>query len=127
MQAQYEDAVAGSSSPPGQIGLALGGDEKSLRTEPSNPSVRDREQAAAEEYELHEVSSAGGSSAGGSNLAGSGSSNSFRNRMARGAPVLQHPGNGRYSPDRILPPPAPAHTMHNGLGEGDDVQGRNAI
>jgi hypothetical protein len=121
MQDQHdaEAAAAGPSSQhPIHIGVALGGDEPSLRTEPSNPSVRDyrRDDAAAEEYELHEVSSAGGSSAGGPNAPMIGHSNSFKNRLARGnvAPVLQHPGYGRYSPDKCPPPPPPAHGMQDG-------------
>jgi hypothetical protein len=119
MQDQY-DARAGPSSQhhPIHIGVALGGDEPSLRTEPSNPSVRDyrRDESAAEEYELHEVSSAGGSSAGGANAPMIGHGDSFKNRLARGnvAPVLQHPGYGRYSPDKFPPPPPPTHGMQDG-------------
>ncbi|KUI71792.1 hypothetical protein VM1G_07198 [Cytospora mali] len=112
MQDQHE-AAQGSLSPPAQAGLALGGDDRNPRTGPSNQSGWDGGQhATGEEYELHEVSSAGGSSAGGNNLAGH--SSSFKNRMARGAPVLQHPGNGRYGSGRVLPPPAPTHTEHGG-------------
>ncbi|ROW02826.1 hypothetical protein VSDG_01611 [Cytospora chrysosperma] len=123
MQDQHE-AAAGSMSPPIHIGIALGGDDKGQRTEHTSQSGWDRPHTTGEEYELHEVSSAGGSSAGGGNLLGQGSS--FRDRMARETPVLQHPGNGRYSPDRILPPrPAPTHTMDGGL-RYDDVRGGNA-
>lgn len=110
----------GEATPPTHIGLALGGDEPSLRSKPSGVSAQSREGEsggdAGEAYELHEVSSsAGGSSAGGTNMVGS--SNSFRNRVAREnrAPMLQHPGYGRYSPERILPPPPPIHTMSGGL------------
>lgn len=131
-QHDAEAAAAGPSSAhqPIHIGVALGGDEPSLRTEPSNPSFRDVEQqqqqqyhqhrgdggAAPEEYELHEVSSAGGSSAGGPNAPMMGHSDSFKNRLARGnvAPVLQHPGYGRYSPDKFPPPPPPTHGMQDG-------------
>lgn len=130
MQDQHEaEAAAAAAGPSGghqpiHIGVALGGDEPSLRTEPSNPSFRDEERhnhhrgdggAAPEEYELHEVSSAGGSSAGGPNAPMIGHSNSFKNRLARGnvAPVLQHPGYGRYSPDKYPPPPPPTHGMQD--------------
>ncbi|POS74772.1 hypothetical protein DHEL01_v206842 [Diaporthe helianthi] len=116
MQDRYdtEAAAAGpSSQQPIHIGVALGGDEPSLRTEQSNPSFRDHrgEGAAAEEYELHEVSSAGGSSAGGPNAPMIGHSDSFKNRLVRSneAPVLQHPGYGRHSPDKFPPPPPPTH------------------
>ncbi|KAK7706219.1 hypothetical protein SLS64_007557 [Diaporthe eres] len=121
MQDQHDAQAAGPSGhQPIHIGVALGGDEPSLRTEPSNPSFRDHEHradgAAPEEYELHEVSSAGGSSAGGPNAPMMGHSDSFKNRLARGnvAPVLQHPGYGRYSPDKYPPPPPPAHGMQDG-------------
>lgn len=125
MQDQHDAEAAGPSSrQPIHIGVALGGDEPSLRTEPSNPSFREHEQqhhrgeatGATEEYELHEVSSAGGSSAGGPNAPMMGHSDSFKNRLARGnvAPVLQHPGYGRYSPDKYPPPPPPAHGMQDG-------------
>lgn len=131
MQDQHdaENAAAGPSShqQPIHIGVALGGDEPSLRTEPSNPSFRDEQHnnhhhhrgdgTAPEEYELHEVSSAGGSSAGGPNAPMIGHSDSFKNRLARGnvAPVLQHPGYGRYSPDKYPPPPPPpAHGVQDG-------------
>lgn len=119
MQDQHEGAGDGPSSTrqPIHIGVALGGDEPSIRTEPSNPSFReqrsqDRGDDAAEEYELHEVSSAGGSSSAGGGGGGNmtmGHSDSFKNRLARGnvAPVLQHPGYGRYSPDKFPPPPPP--------------------
>lgn len=125
MQDQHE-AAAGSLSPPIHIGVALGGDDKSRRAEHSNQSGWERQHTTGEEYELHEVSSAGGSSAGGGNLLGH--NGSFSERMARGTPVLQHPGNGRYSPDRIVPPPPPppTHTIHGGL-RYDDGQGGNAI
>ncbi|ROW06122.1 hypothetical protein VMCG_04646 [Cytospora schulzeri] len=119
------EAAAGLRSPPINIGVALGGDDKSQRMEHSGFSSWDRQHTTGEEYELHEVSSAGGSSAGGGNMLGHNSS--FRDRMARGTPILQHPGNGRYSPDRILPPPpAPTHMMHGGQ-RYDDVQGGNVI
>ncbi|KAK7749444.1 hypothetical protein SLS53_000017 [Cytospora paraplurivora] len=117
MQDQHE-AAAANFSPPINIGVALGGDDKSQQTNAWN------QHTAGEEYELHEVSSAGGSSAGGNNLASH--SNSFKNRVARTVPVMQHPGPGRYSPERILPPPAPTHTMHGGLGY-EDVRGENVI
>ncbi|KUI56776.1 hypothetical protein VP1G_04115 [Cytospora mali] len=124
MQDQHE-AATGTLNQPANIGVALGGDDQNLRTESSSQSGRDRGQyTTGEEYELHEVSSAGGSSAGGNNQVGH--SSSFKNRMARGAPVLQHPGNGRYSPDRILPPPAPTHTEHGGPRD-DGMQGENVI
>lgn len=135
MQDQHEAAVGPANNPPVYIGVALGGDEPSLRSKVSNQSVpsggggsgRD-EQHSVEAYELHEVSSsAGGSSAGGINPVAH--SNSFRNRIAREnrAPVLQHPGYGRYSPDRTLPPPPPpTHAMSGGLRE-DDVDGENRI
>lgn len=122
-EAEAAAAAAGagpSSHQPIHIGVALGGDEPSLRTEPSNPSFRTQRSdhnAAAEEYELHEVSSAGGSSsAGGAGAPMMGHSDSFKNRLARGnvAPVLQHPGYGRYSPDKFPPPPPPAHGMQDG-------------
>lgn len=121
MQDQHEaESPAGPSGhQPIHIGVALGGDEPSIRTEPSNPSFREHDRgdgAAAEEYELHEVSSAGGSSAGGPNQPMMGHSDSFKNRLARGnvAPVLQHPGYGRYSPDKYPPPPPPTHGMQDG-------------
>ncbi|KAK2602212.1 hypothetical protein N8I77_008762 [Diaporthe amygdali] len=121
MQDQH-DAAAAAAGPserqPIHIGVALGGDEPSLRTEPSNPSFRGQGKGgAAEEYELHEVSSAGGSSAGGAgNTAAIGHSDSFKNRLERGnvAPVLQHPGYGRYSPDKFPPPPPPTHGTQDG-------------
>ncbi|KKY35548.1 putative lpxtg-domain-containing protein [Diaporthe ampelina] len=121
-QHEAETAAGPSSHQPIHIGVALGGDEPSLRTEPSNPSFRDHHDqggaaaAAAEEYELHEVSSAGGSSAGGANAPMMGHSDSFKNRLARGnvAPVLQHPGYGRYSPDKFPPPPPPTQGMQDG-------------
>lgn len=129
LQENHEAATAaGTAAPPMQIGLALGGDEPSLRSKVSSPSVQSREGQGAyrdennnghvESYELHEVSSsAGGSSAGGGN------SNSFRNRLAREnrAPILQHPGPGRYSPDRIFPPPPP-RVMHGALRD-DEYEG----
>lgn len=120
MQDQHEAATAGTATPPTHIGLALGGDEPSLRSKPSAVSAQSRE-GDGEAYELHEVSSsAGGSSAGGGNVVGS--SNSFRNRVAREnrAPVLQHPGYGRYSPERTLPPPPPIHTMSGGLADEEE-------
>lgn len=107
--------------PPIQIGVALGGDEKSLRTQPSDQSVEKQQQPPqhdlgnAESYELDEVHSPAGSSSGGNNNAVVGHSNSFKNRMmmvaarenTNRAPVLQHPGYGRHSPDNKLPPPPP--------------------
>lgn len=124
MQDQHE-AAANSWNPPMHIGVALGGDDKGSHAESTNQGGRDnRHYTTGEEYELHEVSSAGESSAGGHSR--SNHSNSFRNRMAREAPTLQHPGPGRYSPDRILPPPAPAHTMRGGLGD-EDAQHGNLI
>lgn len=129
MQAHHEAAAndpAMTTVPaaaPIQIGVALGGDEKSLRTQPSNQSVpesgvqQQQQPQNFESYELHEVSSSvsgspAGSSAGGGNLIGH-SNASFKNRMAREnrAPVLQHPGYGRHSPDKLPPPPPRA--MHN--------------
>lgn len=131
MQDQHEAATQGTATPPTHIGLALGGDEPSLRSKPSAVSAQSSEgqgQAAqgqgqgGESYELYEVSSnsAGGSSAGGTNMVGS--SNSFRNRVAREnrAPTLQHPGYGRYSPERVLPPPPPVHTMSGGLIDDEE-------
>ncbi|KAI3401056.1 hypothetical protein diail_766 [Diaporthe ilicicola] len=132
MQDQYHDAAEGPSSPhhqPIHIGVALGGDEPSIRTEPSNPSFREQKHrgddggdaAGAEEYELHEVSSAGGSSsAGGVGNAMMGHSDSFKNRVARSnvAPVLQHPGYGRYSPDKFPPPPPPPPPTHGTQHDG---------
>lgn len=119
--------ATGTATPPTYIGLALGGDEPSLRSKPSAVSAQSKEgeggESGGESYELHEVSSsAGGSSAGGTNMVGS--SNSFRNRVAREnrAPVLQHPGYGRYSPERVLPPPPPIHTMSGGLIDDEDKQ-----
>lgn len=133
MQSQHEAATtaAGTTATPMHIGLALGGDEPSLRSKPSAGSAQQEgaDDGGTEAYELHEVSSssAGGSSAGGMNSGGGGgaSSNSFRNRLAREnrAPVLQHPGYGRYSPERMLPPPPPppVHSMSGGLvDEGDN-------
>lgn len=131
MQDQHEAAAAaapttatGTATPPIQIGLALGGDEPSLRSKVSRETAASgdgRGGGNVESYELHEVSSsAGGSSAGGSNMAGH--SNSFRNRVAREnkAPVLQHPGYGRYSPEKVLPPPPPPiHSMSGGLQDSD--------
>lgn len=123
-------AAAGTANPPLHIGLALGGDEPSLRSKPSGVSSalsKEDEEAAdgGEAYELHEVSSsAGGSSAGGMNHSAggvvAGSSQSFRNRVAREnrAPVLQHPGYGRYSPERELPPPPAVHSMSGELVDG---------
>lgn len=114
IQAHHE-AFTGTATAPVQIGVALGGDEKSLRTQPSNQNVENNgvqqqhnNLENVESYELHEVNSPAGSSSvggGGNNV---GHSNSFRNRMAREnrAPVLQHPGYGRYSPDKQLPPRA---------------------
>ncbi|KAJ4388734.1 hypothetical protein N0V93_006194 [Gnomoniopsis smithogilvyi] len=123
---QHETATTGTATPPTHIGLALGGDEPSLRSKPSAVSAQSREgegggDDAGEAYELHEVSSsAGGSSAGGTNMVGS--SNSFRNRVAREnrAPMLQHPGYGRYSPERVLPPPPPIHSMSGGLVDDEE-------
>lgn len=137
MQAHHEAAATGTATPPVQIGVALGGDEKSLRTQPSNQSVETdgvQQQYSGhgsnletvESYELHEVSSPAGSSAGGANNSNHiGHSNSFKNRMAREnrAPVLQHPGYGRYSPDKFPPPPPRA--MHNGTGGYRDVDGED--
>lgn len=139
IQDRHEAATAASApGPPVQIGLALGGDEPSLRSKVSNQSVpggvdngtghgHDNPESG-ESYELYEVSSsAGGSSAGGANTAAAGHSNSFRNRIAREnrAPVLQHPGYGRYSPDRVLPPPPAAiHSMSAGLRNDSDGDGR---
>lgn len=132
MQDQHEAAApaasaaaAGTATPPIQIGLALGGDEPSLRSKVSRETATsgDGGGRSVESYELHETSS----SAGGSNTAGH--SNSFRNRIAREnkAPVLQHPGYGRYSPDRVLPPPPPAtHTMSGGLRD-EGLDGENRI
>lgn len=103
------------------IGLALGGDEASLRTQPSQPSMVGVEDGNAEAYELHEVSSAGGSSAGGY------AENSFKKRMAKSAPVLQHPGYGRYSPDKMPPPPPlPVYPMYGELTE-DDARHGNVV
>lgn len=124
MQAQHEATTAGTATPPKHIGLALGGDEPSLRSKASAVSAQSKD-ADGESYELHEViSSAGGSSAGGSNVAGS--SNSFRNRLAREnrAPVLQHPGYGRYSPERVLPPPPPPIHTTNGGASVDEAENR---
>lgn len=133
-QDQHEAAQAkGTANAPLHIGLALGGDEPSLRSKPSGVSAQSTQEEEA--YELHEVSSsAGGSSAGGMNHthtspggggAVSGSSQSFRNRVAareNRAPVLQHPGYGRYSPERgeLPPPPPPVHSMSGGLGDGGE-------
>ncbi|CAN8095333.1 unnamed protein product [Discula destructiva] len=135
MQGQYEEeaaaattttttttTAAGTANTPMHIGLALGGEEPSLRSKHSGVSAQSQGAADGESYELHEVSSsAGGSSAGGMNSGTvAGSSQSFRNRVAREncAPVLQHPGYGRYSPERVLPPPPPPiHSMSGGLGE----------
>lgn len=127
-----EETAVGAAAAPLPIGLALGGDEPSLRSKVSDQSVQSKGVGGPgkevvdniEEYELHDVSSsAGGSSAGGGNNNMAGSSNSFRNRVARDnrAPVLQHPGYGRYSPERMFPPPPAAHTISGGLR--DDVEG----
>lgn len=128
MQGQHEAAMAaataaGAANVPMHIGIALGGSEPSLRSKPSGASAQSQEAADGESYELHEVSSsAGGSSAGGINSAVAGSSQSFRNRVAREnrTPVLQHPGYGRYSPERILPPPPPVHPMSGGPVDDSD-------
>lgn len=132
MQDQRDATASATNKPPMHIGVALGGDEPSLRSKVSNQSVPSGDNGSGhdehnvEAYELHEVSSsAGGSSAGGSNVGGH--SNSFRNRIAREnrAPVLQHPGYGRYSPDKALPPPPPAaHAMSGGLRVDPDGEGR---
>lgn len=136
MQEQHDTAVGAANKPPVHIGVALGGDEPSLRSKVSNQSVpgggsgngsgNGYDEQNVEAYELHEVSSsAGGSSAGGSNVGAH--SNSFRNRIAREnrAPVLQHPGYGRYSPDKALPPPPPpTHVMSGGLRDVSDGEGR---
>lgn len=137
IQDQHEAATgAAAPGPPAPIGLALGGDEPSLRSKVSNQSVPGGvdngnghdPQESGEAYELYEVSSsAGGSSAGGANSTAAGHANSFRNRIAREnrAPVLQHPGYGRYSPDRALPPPpAAVHAMSGGLEGASDGVGR---
>lgn len=134
MQDQHEATVSGADHPPVHIGVALGGDEPSLRSKPSDQSVpgdadgsHEHSEHDVEAYELHEViSSAGGSSAGGLNTPAH--SNSFRSRIAREnrAPVLQHPGYGRYGAERVLPPPPPpTHVMSGGLR--DDPEGENRI
>lgn len=122
--------AAGTANAPLHIGLALGGDEPSLRSKLSGVSSAQQEEEAdggGEAYELHEVSSsAGGSSAGGMNHSAggvvAGSSQSFRNRVAREnrTPVLQHPGYGRYSPERELPPPPPP-PVHSIMDEGNRI------
>lgn len=137
MQGQHEAeaaaAAGAATAQPLHIGLALGGDEPSLRSKASSGvSAPSQEGAAdAESYELHEVSSssAGGSSAGGANGNAVGSSNSFRNRVAREncAPVLQHPGYGRYSPERILPPPPPPPPIYTMGGGGSGEGGESRI
>lgn len=138
LQDQHEASAATAgvtADPPAHIGVAFGGDEKSMRTQPSNESVQGRENGQSggndnnnnnvESYELHEVSSSTeGSSAGGSHI---GHSNSFKNRMAREntTPVLQHPGYGRYSPDKM--PPPPPRVMHNvtgGFRDADNEENR---
>lgn len=136
LQAHHDAQATGTATPPVQIGVALGGDEKSLRTQPSNqtvetdgvphPSGHGNNLEAIESYELHEVSSPAGSSAGGANNNNFvGHSNSFKNRMARDnrTPVLQHPGYGRYSPENLPPPPPRA--MHNGTGGYRDEDGED--
>ncbi|KAL1839579.1 hypothetical protein VTJ49DRAFT_1400 [Mycothermus thermophilus] len=71
------------------IGLALGGDEASLRSKASNANIR-----GGEAYEMHEVESPYGNSKDGNNnnsQAGVQQYEHYRNQ----APVLQHPGYGR--------------------------------
>lgn len=77
---------------PLEIGVALGGDDPSIRTKPSNQSFQSqgpqwdqKRERGDEEYELREVPAEGDSS--------------FRVPVPPFAPVLQHPGFGRkYSP-----------------------------
>ncbi|KAL2266302.1 hypothetical protein VTJ83DRAFT_5654 [Remersonia thermophila] len=74
------------------IGLALGGDEASLRSKASSANMR-----GGEAYELHEVESPYGSGKDGKNNSNNSSQagvqqyDHYRNQ----APVLQHPGYGR--------------------------------
>ncbi|PSR90816.1 hypothetical protein BD289DRAFT_365470 [Coniella lustricola] len=147
MQNQHEATTSSNAGgggdhlrPPVHIGMAFGGDEPSLRSKVSDQSVQSiqsrgtggaqsNELDNVESYELHEVSSsAGGSSAGGMNTV-AGNGNSFKNRVARqqnAAPVLRHPGYGRYSPERMFPPPPPlVHPTANGLR--DEPEGQHEI
>lgn len=142
VQDQHEATASGGNNLPNpttQIGLAFGGDEPSLRSKVSEQSVQNMQSRGTggaqnnelenvESYELHEVSSsAGGSSAGGTNMV-AGHGNSFKNRVARqnAAPLLRHPGYGRYSPERMFPPPPPpVHPMANGLR--DEMEGQQEI
>ena len=82
LQEQHE-AQQSQHSIPIEIGVALGGSEPSIRTQPSNPSFASREHQYEEAYEMHEVDSAGGSN------------HSGRMPSEPQAPVLHHPGFGR--------------------------------
>ncbi|KAJ9143725.1 Lpxtg-domain-containing protein [Pleurostoma richardsiae] len=91
-----------------EIGLALGGDTPSMRSQASYPSLGEgKGKQAQDSYEMHEVDSAGGY----------GNSNQMPMPPSQ-APVLQHPGYGRHSP--------PESIRHAGLTEEDARRG-NAL
>jgi len=93
-----------------EIGIALGGSDPSLRTQPSNQSLHSQDQKwgskekdryGNEAYELNEVDSNG----------------SLRRPMQSAAPVLQHPGYGRnHTP--------PQSRGYGGLTEEDAKRGK---
>ncbi|KAK3327350.1 hypothetical protein B0T19DRAFT_441347 [Cercophora scortea] len=83
------------------IGLALGGDEASLRSKPSNPAIGSAGSHTPEgkgkdrdEYEMQEVESPYNSSSGGSDKG------KLRMPTEPDAPVLHHPGFGRIHGSR---------------------------
>lgn len=79
------------------IGIALGGDEASLRSKGSNPSINNPAAANAladegkgkdrEMYEMHEVESP---------YNGNADPSAYKMPVEPGAPVLHHPGYGRH-------------------------------
>ena len=94
---------AGRQPTPMEIGVALGGDDPSIRTKPSNQSIQSQgqkwDQDRGEAYELREVEADG----------------SIRIPIQPTAPVLQHPGFGRKH--------SPPQSRHAGLTADDARRG----
>ena len=89
------------------IGIALGGDEASLRSKPSNPNLHgypaeSKGKERGEVYEMHEVEGPYGNSSG--DAAGSQRRDdddyAYAMPAVPQAPVLHHPGYGRHSASR---------------------------
>lgn len=121
------DATQGQDEPAAAIGVALGGDEASLRSKASNLNlngypIESKGKQRDEAYEMHEVESPYGNGNGYGNEYGNGYGNGYGSGDANGnggdpqggrqyeypyrmpaapqAPVLHHPGYGRHHGSR---------------------------